>query len=299
MGVEERGILYSSSGDIEIGATLRKARQDSGATLEDVEYETKIRKRYLAALEREDYADLPSAVYARGFLKTYANYLGLEGEELSQELKDRWDAVQERQRREAAPKEGRFDRRPLVGAATGGIPARRPRISFVAVLGFVFALILLAAAVGGLYWVGQSSRSTVSPDSRSAESSGGDAGQQADSSETPENEAPADQATREEPEPPADPQGAVQEPPPPEIVRITVTVEQEPAWLNVQTDGNLVYEQIAQPGFSQTFEAGQQLAVWSGNAGAVRLEINDQDYGPLGAPGEVRRRVFTLKPAEG
>lgn len=290
--------MYSSGGDIEIGATLRKARQDSGATLEDVEYETKIRKRYLEALEREDYADLPSAVYARGFLKTYANYLGLDGEELSQELKDRWDAVQERQRREAAPKEDRFDRRPLIGAATGGIPARRPRISFVAVLGFAFALILLAAAVGGLYWVGQSSRSTVSPDSRSAESLRGDAGQQADPGETPENEAPADQATREEPEPPADPQRAVQEPPP-EVIRITVTVEQEPAWLNVQTDSNLVYEQIAQPGFSQTFEAGQQLAVWSGNAGAVRLEINDQDYGPLGAPGEVRRRVFTLKPAEG
>ncbi len=282
--------MYSSSGDIEIGATLRKARQDSGVTLEDVEYETKIRKRYLEALEREDYSALPSAVYARGFLKTYANYLGLDGEELSRELKYRWDAVQERQRREAAPKEVRFGRRLRTRAAKDGIPARRPRISPLAVLGVVVALVLLAAAVGGLYWVGQSSRSVEPP--------GDNAGQRADPGEAPGDEPPADPAAQEEPEPPVEQQGPVQ-PPPPEMIRITVTVEQEPAWLNVQTDGTLVYEQIAQPGFSQTFEAGQQLAVWAGNAGAVRLEINGQDYGALGAPGEVRRRVFTLKPADG
>jgi hypothetical protein len=79
---------------------------------------------------------------------------------------------------------------------------------------------------------------------------------------------------------------------------MTVKVEQVPAWLNVQTDGNVAYEQVAQPGFSQDFEARQQIRVWTGNAGAVRLEINGQDYGALGAPGEVKRQLFTLKQAQ-
>src|SRR3712207_7692100 len=66
--------------------TLFRSR---GLSLEEVEQATKIRKRYLRGLEREDYAIPPDAVYARGFLKTYANYLGLDGQALSQQLKDR------------------------------------------------------------------------------------------------------------------------------------------------------------------------------------------------------------------
>ena len=293
--------MYSSSGDIEIGATLRKARQDIGATLDDVEYETKIRKRYLDALEREDYGDLPSAVYARGFLKTYANYLGLDGEEFSQELKERWDAVQERQRRQSSPKEERFGRGRARSSA-GAISIRRRRISPLAMLGFAVAFALLAA-VGGLYWIGQNSRSVpVASDSRS-EQPLADNGQPSNPGGMTGNPSadqgaqdgmvsqPGDRAEQTDP--------AEIPPPPPEAILMTVTVAQVPAWLSVQTDGTIVYEQVAQPGFSQTFEAGQQVVVWTGNAGAVRLEINGQNYGALGAPGAVTRRVFTLKPAEG
>ncbi len=300
--------MYSSSGDIEIGATLRKARQDIGATLDEVEYETKIRKRYLEALEREDYGDLPGAVYARGFLKTYANYLGLDGDELSRELKDHRDAVQERQ--SPSSKEDRLGRgrarSPARGSARGSAGAmsnRRRRVSPLAMLGFALTFVLLAAAVGGLYWIGQNSRPAPgSPDSQSGQPPAGN--------EQPSNPGGAtggglagDQGSQNGPGPQtregAGRTGPGEAPPPPEVVRITVTVAQVPAWLNVQTDGNTVYEQVAQPGFSQTFEAGQQVAVWTGNAGAVRLDINGQDYGALGAPGEVRRRVFTLKPAGG
>lgn len=301
--------MYSSSGDIEIGATLRKARQDIGVTLDDVEYETKIRKRYLEALEREDYGDLPSAVYARGFLKTYANYLGLDGEELSQELKSRWETVQERQRREAAPKESYPGRR-WSRDTSGGLSVRhaRPRrISPLAILGLVLVLVLIAAAFSGLYWVGQNSRAPLetpggqanqpeqSPDGgRPSESGGASEGGQSISptTDTPTN---GEAAGGSETERTATAEAA---PSLPEVVRVTVTVEQVPAWLNVQTDGNIVFEQVAQPGFSQTYEAGRQVAVWTGNAGAVRLEINGQDYGALGAPGEVKRQVFTLKPAQ-
>lgn len=300
--------MYSSSGDIEIGATLRKARQDIGVMLDDVEYETKIRKRYLEALEREDYGDLPSAVYARGFLKTYANYLGLDGEELSQELKSRWETVQERQRREAAPKEshpGRRWSRDTAGSLSAR-HARHRRVSPLAILGLVLALVLIAAAFGGLYWVGQNSQATQeapggqanqpgqSPGGRPSEPGGTSEGEQS-TTPTTDTLTNVEAAGVTGTEPVATVEAA---PSLPEVVRVTVTVEQVPAWLNVQTDGDIVFEQVAQPGFSQTYEAGRQVAVWTGNAGAVRLEINGQDYGALGAPGEVKRQVFTLKPAQ-
>src|SRR5215208_2971031 len=76
-----------SRGEAEIGRFLEQKRKERGLSLEEVEQATKIRKRYLTGLEREDYAMLPDAVYARGFLKTYANYLGLDGEALSRQLK--------------------------------------------------------------------------------------------------------------------------------------------------------------------------------------------------------------------
>ena len=69
-----------SRGEAEIGRILEQKRKERGLSLEEVEQATKIRKRYLKGLEREDFAILPDAVYAMGFLKTYANYLGLDGE---------------------------------------------------------------------------------------------------------------------------------------------------------------------------------------------------------------------------
>lgn len=57
---------------------LQRARQARGVTLEEVERDTRISRRYLAALENEDFGLLPAPVYARGFLRTYARYLGIE-----------------------------------------------------------------------------------------------------------------------------------------------------------------------------------------------------------------------------
>jgi transcriptional regulator with XRE-family HTH domain len=57
---------------------LQRARQARGLTLEEVERDTRISRRYLQALENENFGLLPAPVYARGFLSTYARYLGLE-----------------------------------------------------------------------------------------------------------------------------------------------------------------------------------------------------------------------------
>jgi cytoskeletal protein RodZ len=60
-----------------LGETLRQARLDKSVSLADAARDTRIRRSYLEALESEDYAALPPPVYTRGFLRTYAEYLGL------------------------------------------------------------------------------------------------------------------------------------------------------------------------------------------------------------------------------
>ncbi len=66
----------------ELGRTLSQARVARGLTLEDCERDTRISKRYLDALEREDWKVFPAPVYSRAFLRTYSQYLGLNPGEL-------------------------------------------------------------------------------------------------------------------------------------------------------------------------------------------------------------------------
>src|SRR6266540_6263158 len=61
---------------------LYAARERKGVDLYRAERDTKIRARYLGALERGDYKELPGAVYTKGFLRNYALYLGLDPDEV-------------------------------------------------------------------------------------------------------------------------------------------------------------------------------------------------------------------------
>jgi len=70
----------------QIGNTLREARLRLGLSLTDAQKATKIRARYLEALEQERFRMLPDAVYARGFLRAYAELLDLDPELLLAEL---------------------------------------------------------------------------------------------------------------------------------------------------------------------------------------------------------------------
>jgi cytoskeletal protein RodZ len=63
----------------EIGNSLREARLRQGYELPRVEADTKIRAKYLKALEEEHFEVLPGETYVKGFLRTYAEYLGLDG----------------------------------------------------------------------------------------------------------------------------------------------------------------------------------------------------------------------------
>ncbi len=65
-----------------LGETLQRARQARGITMEDAERATRIPRRYLEALEQENFSILPAPVYARGFLRSYSGYLGLNPADL-------------------------------------------------------------------------------------------------------------------------------------------------------------------------------------------------------------------------
>jgi transcriptional regulator with XRE-family HTH domain len=81
---------------LEIGRTLRLAREKRGLSLQQVEEATKIRARYLRDLENEHFDVLP-AVFMLGSLKTYAEHLGLDGAAMSGELKRRQSSLQPEQ----------------------------------------------------------------------------------------------------------------------------------------------------------------------------------------------------------
>lgn len=66
----------------ELGALLKKAREEKGFSLDEVQEQTKIRKRYLQALEEGDYEVLPGKFYIRAFIKNYAEFVGLDADEV-------------------------------------------------------------------------------------------------------------------------------------------------------------------------------------------------------------------------
>jgi hypothetical protein len=91
----------------EIGSSLREARLRQGLDFPEIEAGTKIRGKYLRALEDEQFAQLPAQTYVKGFLRTYAEYLGLDGELYVDEFNSRYvvgeDEPPIRARRTARP----------------------------------------------------------------------------------------------------------------------------------------------------------------------------------------------------
>jgi cytoskeleton protein RodZ len=91
----------------EIGNSLREARLRQGYELPLVEADTKIRAKYLRALEEERFEVLPGDTYVKGFLRTYAEYLGLDGQLYVDEFNSRFTREEEPLARERPRKQTR------------------------------------------------------------------------------------------------------------------------------------------------------------------------------------------------
>src|SRR5947209_11039054 len=87
----------------DIGSTLREARMRARIDITEVETATKIRAKYLRALENEEWDLLPGPVYIKSFLRTYGDYLGLDSRMLSDEFKRRYERPTEHDLHPIAP----------------------------------------------------------------------------------------------------------------------------------------------------------------------------------------------------
>ncbi len=121
----------AGTGDTEgmrIGDVLKRARTRQGIEIREVEERTKIRTKYLRALESEDWDVLPSPAYAKGFLRTYAQLLGIDADAVVDEYRRQVESrvapdsplrigepVLEGRRRPGEPPPGRFGPLVLVG----------------------------------------------------------------------------------------------------------------------------------------------------------------------------------------
>ena len=125
-----------------VGAVLREARNRRKIDLSEVEATTRIRVRYLRAIENEEWDVLPGEVYARGFIRTYAAYLGLDGERLAED-----------HRRSVEPEAGRTagpDPTPVAVSAPVGpsdFRQRLPAAGWLVGAGIVLLVVLAIVAI--------------------------------------------------------------------------------------------------------------------------------------------------------
>src|SRR3979409_2463271 len=104
----------------EIGATLREARMRARIDVSDVEAETKIRAKYLRALENEEWDLLPGPTYVKSFLRSYADALGLDGRMLVEEYKLRHERLSDSELQPISPRSTRDrQRRPRRSGGAG------------------------------------------------------------------------------------------------------------------------------------------------------------------------------------
>jgi hypothetical protein len=120
----------------QIGPSLREARTRRGLSPADVHKAIRIRERYLTALEEERWDMLPGDAYTKGFLRTYAEFLGLNGQLYIDEFNARIAAHEEE---------------PLVPEALKATPGRASTILF-RTIGAVIAILVIVAVLGLVAW---------------------------------------------------------------------------------------------------------------------------------------------------
>jgi cytoskeleton protein RodZ len=152
----------------EIGATLREARMRERIDVSEIEAKTKIRAKYLRALENEEWDLLPGPTFVKSFLRTYAQALGLDDKALLEEYKLQYEHP--RDAAEFAPQPTTASRRARARGQTaaprrsGGAPRAGPSRGYVVAVGVIGVLIVLL--VVGLLSGGGSPSSPASTQAR-------------------------------------------------------------------------------------------------------------------------------------
>src|SRR5204863_1200366 len=87
----------------DIGATLREARMRAKIDINEVEARTKIRAKYLRAIENEEWDLLPGDVYVKSFLRTYGDFLGVDTRQLLDDYRRLYDRPPDHELRQITP----------------------------------------------------------------------------------------------------------------------------------------------------------------------------------------------------
>jgi len=236
------------------GDKLREVREQKGFSLEMVEEETKIRKLYLEALEKEAFSILPARVYATGFVKQYAQFLGLDPEEIVKEFKDLAYSHME----EEEP--------PVIRERTITAP-KLPKLHMKNLF-FAIGFLLLAIWAGNFVidYIGReiSKNDTVKPP-----------------------------VTNNTPKPsPQDP--SVEPPASSQTLDMVIKVKpDQKCWVLVRVDGEEKLQGILNAGKEQSFQAKESIYIKVGNAGGIDISLNNKKQQPLGGIGEVKEKEYT------
>ena len=258
-----------------IGGILRDARERNNATFEQIEDATKIKKRYLQALEREEWDQTPDIVYAKGFLRTYARYLGLD----EQSLCDLFEIS-------VAGREGQAGAGYGIGSASDGKPSKgkekkrkreqkevdlhnKPKIKMIYILCFLSIAVLLFCV-----WAYQNYHLDESEADRPP------------TAPIIQPQPPVVVAPLPEPEP---------EPEPVILTSILLKMEATQAcWLRLRNKGELVYENTMRPGDILEFPEMEKIELRLGNAGGVILTLNGLELPLQGSSGQIVTKHFSF-----
>jgi cytoskeleton protein RodZ len=129
----------------EIGETLREARMRERIDVSEIEAQTKIRAKYLRALENEEWDLLPGPTFVKSFLRTYATALGLDGKALVEEYRLSYERPSEPPEPiVSSPRKVRVPR-----GSSGGAGPSRGYMALVGIVGVVIVLLIVGLLSGG------------------------------------------------------------------------------------------------------------------------------------------------------
>ena len=278
----------------DIGRLLRETRENLGLTYEEVERATRIRARYLEAMERGDMSSLPSPVQSRGFLRNYADYLGLDANkvvlEYSEKLRGTSSVSQE-----AAVSTSQEQSQSTIQVS----PPRWITTDLLVAMGIILAVLVV------LVWGGSRLAATLQEQAAQPTEPEGGINLISTSSPTPEPTAttPPDVGGLglDEQTPLPQTEGTL----PPELtggegpegaISLRLLVERR-SYIEIFVDGEQSFRGRAAPGDILEYQAEQLIRVVTGNGGGVRVVYNGQDQGRLGEIGEVVTRLWDLEGA--
>lgn len=258
------------------GAGLREAREKQNITLLQVEDATKINRRYLEALEADDFQELPGSVYAVGFLKNYARFLGFGPAEIDlmvSQMKEKMGGSPNAAKPAAKNNNNGKRRTNLPGRSLFQWSDWRLWAGGLLIVGAIFASIFAYKAL--------ETNGTPEPAVPMPFSEG--------SGELPTGDSPPSLAIPENPG--ADPVPAaplaVEDP-----VNLKLIVQRDECWIRIVADSKEVLNAILKAGDSREFNAQESIQVHLGNAGTVEFFQNGQSIGYLGKWGQVVKREF-------